>query len=401
MAEFKYTGKDADGGTIRGVYEAGSEVEVARMLKQRGFYPTGITTIKGSKDITDFGIFNKIKVKDIYIFCRQFSTLIGAGLTVVSSLDILKDQTQNKILKKDLEEVVESVREGVSLSSALRVKKRFPEILINMLEVGESGGTLETILHSMAENFEKEAKLKQKLKSASTYPIIVLVITFAVVFFLLTNVVPAFVRMFVESGLTLPLPTRMLLGLSGFFVSYGIWLGIGIVVCIILFKYLVSAGKGKELWHKAILKLPVAGKIVMLVNATSFTRTMSMMLSAGVPLLEALELAKKVMTNAEAEKALTMISEEIKVGNTLWQGLDKSKFFPKMISHMVRVGEESGSLDSVLKKTASFFEEESETYMLKATTMIEPALILGLGGVVIFVVMSIALPMFEMMGAIQ
>lgn len=400
MPGFSYTAKNIEGDTVKGTYEASGKTEVIRMLRQRGYFPMIIERHAESKDIAELGMFNKVTVKDISVFCRQFSTLAAAGLPLISIFDLLSKQTMNRLLKKDLVEIAEEVRTGRSLSSSLKQRKNFPALLVSMIEVGEAGGTLDSVLSSMATHYEKDAKLKQKIKTAMTYPIIVLSVTLAVVYFLLTNVVPVFIGMFEGAGLELPLPTRILLDLSAFFVVYGIWLILSFVALVLLFKFATSKGEGRYYWHMALLKTPMIGKLISFVLSSSFTRTMAMLLTAGVPLLDAIDMVKKVLSNAVAEKALTEVSDGVRLGGSLWTSVEQANLFPLMVTHMIRVGEESGSLDDVLTKTASFFEEESEAYMIKLTTLMEPALILVLAGVVIFVVLAIALPMFDMMGMI-
>jgi len=401
MSGFNYTAKNLEGKVVKGNYEAPGKTEVIRMLRQRGYFPMFIERQAESKDIADLGIFNKVTVKDISVFCRQFSTLTAAGLPLISILDLLSKQTMNRSFKKDLTEIAEDVRTGRSLSASLKQRKNFPVLLVSMIEVGETGGTLDSVLSSMTTHYEKENKLKQKIKTAMTYPVIVLTVTLAVVYFLLTNVVPVFVGMFEGAGIELPLPTRMLLDLSAFFVVYGIWLMLALVFVALIFRYAISKGDGRYLWHKALFKMPMIGKLISFVLSSSFTRTMAMLLTAGVPLLEAIDMVKKVLANAVADKALTEVSDSVRLGGSLWNSMEQVNLFPLMVTHMIRVGEESGSLDDVLSKTASFFEEESEAYMIKLTTLMEPALILVLGVVVIFVVLSIALPMFDMMGVIS
>jgi len=400
MPDFTYTAKNTDGDIVKGTYEALGKTEVMRMLRQRGYFPLVIEPIVGSKDIADFGIMNSVTVKDISVFCRQFSTLIAAGLPLINILDILSSQSSSRSLKKDLIEISEDVRTGKSLSASLKNRKNFPALLVSMIEVGETGGTLDTVLSSMTTHYEKETKLKQKVKNAMTYPIIVLSVTAVVIYFLLTYVVPVFVGMFEGAGIELPLPTRILLSLSSFVVANGIWLILSLFIFILLFRYFISQGAGRLIWHKTLLKAPLTGKMITYVLSSSFTRTMAMLLSAGVPLLESIDMAKKVLDNAVSDKALTQVSDGVRLGETLWNTIDQVHLFPPIITHMIRVGEESGALDDVLSKTASFFEAESEEYMLKLTTLMEPAMILVLAGIVMFVVISIVLPMFDMMGMI-
>jgi len=242
--------------------------------------------------------------------------------------------------------------------------------------------------------------MKQKIKTAMTYPLIVLTVTVAVVYFLLTNVVPSFADMFEGMGIELPITTRILMGLSSFASSYGLILLIVLILACALFRYIISKGEGRYIWHKFILKLPMVGNLTVLIMSSRFTRTISTLLNSGAPLIDAIEMTKKVMGNSVAERGLTDVQDKIRLGGGLWGPLDQLKLFPAMVVHMVRVGEESGTLDEVLANIARFYEDETEGYMLKLTTLMEPALILILGGVVAFVVLSIALPMFDMMGMV-
>jgi len=401
VAGYNYTAKNLHGEIVRGTYEGSGKTEVMRMLRQKGYFPMLIEQRLESKDVADLGVLNKVTVKDISVFCRQFSTLTAAGLPLLSILELLSKQTMNRSLKKDLLEIAEDVSKGKSFSGSLRTRKNFPILLTSMIEVGETGGMLDSVLSSMATHYEKESKLKQKIKTAMTYPIIVLSVTFIVIFFLLTNVVPVFVGMFEGAGIELPLPTRILLALSTFFVANGIWLVVFVVLFAFVFRFAISRGAGRLLWHKTLFRMPLIGRLISFVLSSSFTRTMAMLLAAGVPLLEAIDMVKKVLSNGVADVALTEVANSVRLGGTFWSSMEQVNLFPLMVTHMIRVGEESGSLDDVLNRTASFFEEESEMLMLKLTTLMEPALILLLAGIVMFVVLSIVLPMFDMMGMIS
>ena len=400
MPDFKYTAKNIDGDVVTGTYDVPDKAQVVRMLRQRGYFPITVERAEKGTDIAEFGFFGKVTVKDIALFCRQFSTLLTAGLPLIQIMEVLGEQNKNLRLKKDILVIAESVRTGRTLSNSMKQRKHFPHLLVNMVAAGEMGGTLDKVLDTMSLHYEKEHKMKQKIKTAMTYPLIVLTVTVAVVYFLLTNVVPTFADMFEGMGVELPLTTRILMGLSAFASSYGLMLLIILILGSVLFRYIISKGEGRYKWHKFILKLPMVGNLIVLIMSSRFTRTISTLLNSGAPLIDAIEMTKKVMGNSVAERGLTDVQDKIRLGGGLWGPLDQLKLFPAMVVHMVRVGEESGTLDEVLANIARFYEEETEGYMLKLTTLMEPALILILGGVVAFVVLSIALPMFDMMGMV-
>ena len=400
MPDFKYTAKNIDGDVATGTYDVPDKAQVARMLRQRGYFPITVERVEKGTDVAELGFFGKVTVKDIALFCRQFSTLLTAGLPLIQIMEVLGEQNKNLKLKRDIIEIAENVRTGRTLSDSMKQRKHFPHLLVNMVAAGEMGGTLDKVLDTMSLHYEKEHKMKQKIQTAMIYPIIVLTVTLAVVYFLLTNVVPTFTDMFEGMGLELPLTTRILMGLSSFAAAYGLILLIILILASILFRYIVSKGEGRYIWHKFILKLPAVGNLTVLIMSSRFTRTISTLLSSGAPLIEALEMTKKVMGNAVAERGLTNVQDKIRLGGGLWGPLGQLKLFPAMVVHMVRVGEEAGTLDEVLANIARFYEDETEGYLLKLTTLMEPALILILGGVVAFVVLSIALPMFDMMGMV-
>jgi len=400
VPDFKYTAKNIDGDVATGTYDVPDKAQVVRMLRQRGYFPITVERLEKGTDVAELGFFGKVTVKDIALFCRQFSTLLTAGLPLIQIMEVLGEQNKNLKLKRDIIEIAENVRTGRTLSDSMKQRKHFPHLLVNMVAAGEMGGTLDKVLDTMSLHYEKEHKMKQKIQTAMIYPIIVLTVTLAVVYFLLTNVVPTFTDMFEGMGLELPLTTRILMGLSSFAAAYGLILLIILILASILFRYIVSKGEGRYIWHKFILMLPAVGNLTVLIMSSRFTRTISTLLSSGAPLIEALEMTKKVMGNAVAERGLTNVQDKIRLGGGLWGPLGQLKLFPAMVVHMVRVGEEAGTLDEVLANIARFYEDETEGYLLKLTTLMEPALILILGGVVAFVVLSIALPMFDMMGMV-
>jgi type IV pilus assembly protein PilC len=372
------------------------------MIRQESFYPLEIKELNTKKDIKELKIFNKIPVRDIAIFCNQFATIVKAGIPILQCLGILIKQTENKNLRKSLKKIYNDVQKGETLSASMaKQSKTFPLILIHMIESGELSGTLDISLERMGEHFTKEDKLKQKVKGAMTYPVIVLIVTIGIIYFLLTNVVPTFMRMFENSGAALPAPTLLLIEISECTAKNGIYILGFIALLVMVFRIIISKGIARYKYHQFLLKIPVIGKLQIKIISARFTRTMSTLLAAGVPLTQALQVASKITGNVVAEKGIMQVEELIKQGKGLYEPLSSLNIFPPMVIHMTSIGEESGSLDDMLRRTAEFYEVEVEQALQKLITVLEPAIIVILGGIVGFIVLSIALPMFDIMNTIH
>lgn len=349
------------------------------------------------RDVKDLQLSTKIKARDMAVLCKQFSTMLKAGIPLVRCLDILSKQLSTKLLRTLLAEIYTEVRSGKTLSESLAERrKHFPQLFINMVEAGEASGTLDEVLGNLALHYEKEHKLKQKINNSMAYPIIVLVIAIAVVYFLLTAVVPTFVEIFTRSGAILPLPTRMLLYLSDFMLKHGIFVLLFLVMFAFGFFVITSTGKGRYKWHKLLLRLPIVKTILVQSVSSRFSGTLGILLKTGIPLVAALEITKKVVGNEVAQRGLQQVQDTARKGGGISTSLERLNLFPYMLIQMLRVGEESGTLDETLLKAAEFYEGELEMSLMRLTTLLEPMVIVLLGGVVAFIVFSIALPMFEM-----
>lgn len=385
------------GATASGTLEASTRRDVYRLLRERDYYPIKIEKVLQVKDIKDLGFRTKIASKDIAVLCKQFSTMLEAGIPIVRCLDILSKQLSNRVLRRLFAEMYAEVRTGRTLTEALaRRSQYFPSLFISMIEAGETSGTLDVVLNNLAQHYEKDYKLRQKVKNAMTYPVIVLIVAVAVVYFLLTVVVPTFISIFNRGDMVLPLPTRMLLSLSDFATRYGIM----VLLCIILMAFVLyiafSRGKGRLKWHEFLLKMPVMGTVITYMISSRFSATLGILLRTGIPLVQALDIVKKVVGNEVAQKGLQQVQNMARMGGGISTPLEQLKLFPPMLIQMLKIGEESGTLDEMLLKTAEFYEDELEASLVRLTTLLEPMLIVLLGGVVAFIVLSIALPMFEM-----
>lgn len=395
MGNFKYKAVSENGQVIEGYHEAQSEEEVVNMLKNNKYFPMDIEEEIGA-DIRTSLFAKKVTKKDIAIFSRQFYTMLDAGIGVVEALDILKRQTENKTLKQTIDIVYEDVQKGMSLSEAMgKHEKVFPNLLINMVEAGEVSGNLDVIMERMAIHYEKEFNIENKIKNAFMYPIILSIVAISVVIFLLVVVMPTFIGMFEESGTALPTPTRILLTISDWLTNYW-YLFIGMV--LILIFGIITLGKSKEgrrFFDNLKIKLPGIKNMNIKIITSRFTRTLSTLLSSGIPLLQALDVVSKVVGNEIVGAELQLAKEDIRKGVPMSKTIRDIGIFPPMVDSMIGIGEESGALDDILYKTADFYDEEVENSMEKMTTMLEPILIVFMGIVIGFIVISIAMPMFD------
>lgn len=401
MPIYNYRAKTIDGDTIKGSIEVNGKQEVIAYLKDKGCFPLDITQ-QGllQKEIT-FSFLERVKVSDIAIFCRQFYTIINAGIPVLGCLDIIRQQTENQKLKEIIDKVYEVLQKGNTLSAAMKAHKVFPAILMNMVEAGEVSGTLETSFERMAVHFEKENRLNKKIKGAMTYPIIVAVIAMIVITILITFVVPTFVSMFAGMGMELPTSTKILLA-TGDFIQKRWYILLGAIIGgLVGFKKYADSEVGKLTLDGLKLRLPIVGKLNKKIIASRFSRTLSTLLASGLPLLTAIDVVAKVVDNHVVAKGLNKAGEEVSRGVSLASPIANMQVFPPMVVHMLRIGEDTGSLENILEKTADFYDTEVETAITQMTTLLEPLIMLVMALVVGFVVISIVQPMFGVYGGIE
>lgn len=402
MPTFKYKVMNQQGQKSEGAYKANSKSEVLAMIEDNNYYPIEIkeTLEREQKDV--FESFAKVKTKDLYIFCRQFHTMINAGANISNVLDVLKKQTENKKLKKSLNEAHDDVQKGISLSEALgKHNDVFPDLLINMVNTGEISGNLDIIMSRMASHFEKENKINNQLKSAMVYPMVLACLSIVVVIFLLTFIMPTFTSMFEGSGVPLPAPTRIVMGLSDFIRTKWYILLAVIGGGVYGMKTYAKTPQGKLSLDGIKLKLPIIKDTTEKVIVSRFTRTLSTVLTSGVALVQALEVVQKVVGNKVAEKSLEVIKQKVLKGVSLGEALGEESLFPVMLHSMIKIGEESGALDDILDKTADFYDEELEASLKRMTTMIEPLMIIVMGVVIGFIVIAMMMPIFDMSSTVQ
>lgn len=401
MARYMYKAITAEGKTIEGLYEANSEDDVLVMLRQNLYYTISILEQKTSKDIDIKAFFGKVKLKDIAIFCRQFHTMLQAGVSLISCLDILRLQTERKKFKITIGKVYEKVQQGFTLSEAMNKHSDvFPELLINMVVAGEASGNLDVILSRMAVHYEKETKIVNKVRGAMVYPIVLAIVAFIVVIMLLVFVLPNFIVIFESSGTALPTPTRILLSISGFLVNYWyIALGISITLIISIIM-LLKVPKVRYIIDGLKFKIPIIKGINQKVVTSRLSRTLSTLLSSGLPLLQVLDIVAQIVNNKVVEEGLNKAKEDVKRGVLLSVPIKKMNLFPPMFISMLTIGEESGSIDEILDKTANYYDDEAETALEAMTKLVEPLMIVVMAVVVGSIVAAIILPMFDMMNTV-
>lgn len=400
MPNFKYKAMNKKGERLEGTYNAISRDEVIEMISSNNYYPLMVEEIREGTKI-ELRLFERVTTKDIAIFCRQFYTMLDAGVSINSAVHILAEQLTNRKLKDALGDIEDQVRKGQTLSESMRKhNKIFPDLLISMIETGEVSGNLDSVLLRMSTHYEKENKINNKVKSAMIYPAVLSVVAIVVVTILLTFVMPTFIDMFTESGVELPLSTKILLGMSGGLQKHGLLILLAVVTIVILFRYYLKTDSGKLFSSRVKLKIPVIKNLNQKIIVSRFTRTLSTLLSSGVTLVQALEVVSDVVGNKVAEEALSRIREAVIKGEGLSTPISEDKLFPSMLASMVKIGEESGSLDEILNKTADFYDEELEVTVQTTTALLEPLLIVIMGVVMGFIIVSIMLPMFNMYSSI-
>ena len=395
--QYEYKAKDATGQLYTGMILADNEAAVAGHIRNKGLYVTHINLAKSTYDIGAL-LQNRrsITTRDLSIFCRQFSTMLQAGMPILTCLNVMAEQTENPRLKDNLRKVHKNVQEGVPLAQAMEEQQGiFPDIMTNMVAAGELGGVLDDVMQRLSIHFEKEHRLNEKVKAAMTYPLVVMAMAVVVVIFVLTFILPTFVGMFASMRVELPLLTRILLAASSFITNYWWLLLLLTVAGMLAINYALQTKSGQELRDRIVLKLPVFGILVRKVAVARFTRTLASLIRGGVPLLSALEVVKNSTGNLVVSNALTASQESIKEGEDLSTRLGASKIFPPMVVQMVAVGEESGQLDKMLDKVADFYEEDAEDMVGRLSSLLEPFLIAFLGIVIGTIIISILLPMFD------
>ncbi|OIO38396.1 MAG: hypothetical protein AUJ75_02910 [Candidatus Omnitrophica bacterium CG1_02_49_10] len=402
MPKFLYKARDRRKINVTGIIEADSESSAARKLTEGGFFPYFITAEREKRENIYSRYFGRIGARDLGIFTRQLSDLLDSGLSLLEAFNVLSSQTENPALKAMIDRVTLSLKDGKMLSEAMSEHSRvFSQLYVSMVRSGELGGMLDNVLKNLADFSENESEVRSKISAAMAYPVLIAAAGLGTIVFLLTFVIPKLVGMFEEMGQVLPLPTRVLIIISGIFLNFW-WL----ILLFVLFAAFIlnrasKTKEGKAIIGKFKLALPILGVFTEKVELTRFSRTLGTLVHNGVPLLDALGVVAEITAVEPIKRDIVHIQEQVREGAKLTAGMKKSKFFPPFVVNMIAVGEESGALEESLGKVANSYDREIERSMKMLTSLLEPVMILVMGGIVGFIVISMLLPIFQINLAIR
>jgi type IV pilus assembly protein PilC len=401
MAKYQWEGVTRSGETRQGVMEATDEGAVQARLRADQITPRKVK--KAAERQFNLSLGSGVKTKDILIFTRQLATMIDAGLPLVQCLDILANQTENKHFAKVLQQVKNSVESGSTFSDALRRHpKVFDELFVNLIAAGEVGGILDTILNRLSTYIEKSVKLKRQVKSAMVYPIAILGVAIIVIVVMLTKVIPVFEKMYKEfKGAKLPAPTKVVIDISNAFQQNWYFFFGAFVLLIVAVVLTARNNRGRDFLDAALLRIPVVGNVLRKVVVARFTRTLGTLLSSGVPILDSLEICAKTAGNRVVKRGIMYAREKISEGQDLAGPLGETKVFPPMVVQMIGVGEQTGAMDQMLQKIADFYDDEVDVAVGALTALIEPIMMVFLGGVIGGIIIAMYLPVFELAGNIN
>jgi len=403
MPVYEYTALDTSGKTLKGVLDADSSAAARKKIRKAGHYPVDIreTVTKARQNGKNTFFFlqtgPRVKQQEIHVATRQLATLLGAGIPLVSALNGLIEQTTNKTLKTIITQIKDSVNEGNSLTSALTEHPRlFSGIYVNMVRAGEASGSLDVVLERLADFGERQQALRSRIKAALIYPIFMALVGTVVLFLLITFIVPSITKVFADRHQILPLPTIVLIKFSSFLQSYW-WLVLLFIFALVLgIRFFIRRPEGRRIMDKLKLTLPLLKDLNIKIAAASMGRTLASLLQSGVPLISSLRIVKNILNNVVLAEILEQATQELEKGKSLSGFLHGNQYFTPMLVQMIAVGEQSGALEKMLEKAADSYEKEVETKIMAITSMIEPIMILVMGLVVSFIVISILLPIFEM-----
>ncbi|HQY56505.1 MAG: type II secretion system F family protein [Nitrospira sp.] len=405
MSTFAYVGRNRQGAVKKGELTAKTRDEAVEQLRKQQVVVTSLEEKSGMGGKFKFSLGSGLTDKDLVVFTRQFGTMINAGLPLIQCLDILSTQSENKVLRETVGDVKNSVEAGSTFSDALkRHPKVFDDLYVNMIHAGEVGGLLDTILTRLAKHIEKAMKLKGQIKSAMVYPTAIVGVAVVIIGVLMVWVIPVFAQMFLEmSGgkVGLPGPTQIVINVSNFFQSYWYAMGGAMVGAVIAIKRYYATVNGRVVIDRLLLKMPIVGDLIRKASVAKFTRTLGTLITSGVPLLEGLSICAKTSGNKVIEEALMNARVSISGGKTISEPLAKCNVFPKMVTHMIAVGESTGALDAMLGKIADFYEDEVDQAVETLTSLLEPIMMVVLGTIIGFIVIAMYLPIFTMASAIQ
>lgn len=397
MKKFKYSARDASGKTLSGEIEAKNELAVADILHDRGLIVVSVK--EGAFDLQRLAEINigGVPMKEKVVFMRQMATMIGAGLSLTRALEIMIQQSANKMFQRTLKSVLDSVQSGKPLSVAFREQEDvFDSITLNLIEAGEESGNLDTVLERLATELEERDALNRKIRSAMIYPTIILVVIIGVVLMMMFILVPAMSDIYKDFDAELPWVTRALMSVSDFFIKY--WWGMLLIIVLLVvgFRYYRSTEQGRKTTDKLLLKIPVFGVIVTKIQLSQFTRVLALLLGSGLSIIKALELTAESLENSVFKDVVLSARDEVEKGGPIAIPIARSEYFPLLVSSMISVGEETGELDAVLNKVADYYKDEVDTATTNLSSALEPLFLVIMGIAVGFIALSVYLPMFQL-----
>lgn len=397
MAEFNYVALDQKGKEKKGTLEAENRERAYAKLKNDGMILLELNEANVLTKEINISFGGKVKPRDLSVFCRQFVSMINAGVTIVDALNMLSDQTENKKLAAAVRQVKLDIEKGESMADAMiKHEGVFPSIMISMTAAGEASGKLDTAFERMAEQFEKNARIQAMIKKAMIYPVILFIVAIGVVAVFLIKVIPSYSDMFDQIGSELPGITKAVVAASNFVINNAIWIILVIAAVIVAIRMFKKTENGKELFGKLAIKMPVLGKMNVKTACSTFSRTLSTLLYSGVSMIDALEIVSKVLSNELYKRAVLHAKEEVAKGVPLSEPIANSGLFPPMVSHMTKIGEETGDIEEMLTRLADYYDEEVEMATQSLTAAMEPMIILVLAGIVGILIAAIMSPMVKM-----
>jgi type IV pilus assembly protein PilC len=405
MAVYEYTARDVGGKVLAGSIEADNEINVAQKLREMGFFITNLRHKSQPTDIADILVrLRGINLKELAVFSRQFATMVNAGLSLVRTLTILEEQTTHKKLREVIGKIRADVEGGSTLSDALaKHPLAFSSLYVNMVRAGEAGGVLDDVLRRLAGFLEKELALRQKIKAAMTYPILLGVAALSALLFMTIVIIPQFAVFFKELGgqVSLPVPTQIALAVSTGLRALWWAIALGIAIGVFLFRRFVQTEAGRQWFDRFKLRVPLFGPLNKKIVVARFSRTFGTLVASGVPIMRALEVVAKAIDNVIVSHAVESVRTSIREGESIAIPLAASGMFPVMVVQMVKVGEETGALDSMLTKVADFYDNEVEATVNSLTSILEPVMIVAMGGVIGSMLIALYLPIFSLAMAVK
>ena len=407
MPAYEYTALDARGRQVKGAIDSDSIRGARQKLRAQGIFPTDLREGKEihadrARDVKRYFQSNRVSLKDLAVATRQLGTLVGAGLPLVGALAALSEQTENVALKRIIVDVREDVEQGTAFATSLgKFPKAFPRLYINMVASGEASGMLDSVLNNLADYLESQLELRRKVNSALMYPILMLFICAAVIIGMFVFVIPRIVDIFEKQGAILPLPTRIMIGISDFMIGYWYLVALLVVGGVVALKAYHQQPHGRAVVDRILLKLPIFGAIYVKIATARVSRTLATLLSSGVNLLAGLDITRNIVANVHIVKALEDARDGVREGRGLAKELAKSAIFPTMLGQMIAVGERSGELEGMLGKASKAYENEVNATLSGLTSLLEPLMMIIVGGIVLTIVISVLLPMVDLISVVQ